>query len=330
MQSATLLTPCFNDFHCITHLLNEIELLNAHIPNLCAELIIVNDAPWDTIPQEQLKKLASQAKLSITVLNLHTNLGHQRALAVGLAWLQTRPAENNFTVILDSDGEDNPLEIPRMLQALEVSQSLACVAVRGERQEGLRFRIGYGFYQWLILVLSGQRLNYGNFMLLHPKALSVLANSPDTPIHVAASLLRSRLPLTRITSDRRRRYQGTSRMGGYANLIVHAFRAFSVMGDQISVRLLAFNLSLLLLSVSLAILALILRFSGWFSFAVSPGWTTLVLLMVFGYLVIASLVIFSLALSLATARSTVSASPAQLMRSCLNEVIVITAFDHHS
>lgn len=327
MNSATFLTPCFNDFNCAIRLIHEISLLENNNTSSCKEIIIVNDAPWDLIPRQEIEQLARKAKLSVTILNLLSNLGHQRALAVGLAWLQSRSAHHGFVVILDSDGEDNPQEVPRMFQALDASKALACVAVRGERKEGLRFRLGYGLYQWLVLYLSGQRLNYGNFMLLHPSALKVLAGSPDTAVHVAASLLRSRLPLTRIISDRRRRYQGTSKMGGYANLVVHAFRAFSVIGDQIAVRLLGLNISLLFISFSLAMLALILRFSGWFPFTASPGWTTLVLLMVFGFLVVASLVIFSLALSLITARSSALMSPAQLMQCYLDEVVTIS-FSH--
>ena len=306
--------------------MHEIARLSASTDGICAELVIVNDAPWNLIPKQKLSALAQQVKLPVTVLNLTSNLGHQRALAVGMAWLNAGPSHRDWIVILDSDGEDNPQDVPRMLEALKTSQTLACVAVRGERQEGLRFRLGYRLYQWLILCLSGQRLNYGNFMLLHPKALEVLANSPDTTSHIAASLLRSRLPLTRITSDRRYRYQGTSKMGGYANLVVHAFRAFSVIGDQIAVRLLAINISLIALSFLLTIGALILRFSTWFQFEVSPGWTTLVFLMVFGYLAITSMVIFSLALSLITARSAAALSPSQLMHAYLSDVVTVASF----
>ena len=88
----------------------------------------------------------------------------------------------------------------------------------------------------------------------------------------------------------------------------------------------AINISLIALSFLLTIGALILRFSTWFQFEVSPGWTTLVFLMVFGYLAITSMVIFSLALSLITARSAAALSPSQLMHAYLSDVVTVASF----
>ena len=48
------------------------------------------------------------------MLQLRRNLGHQRAIAVGLAYAEEHdPCD--VVVIMDGDGEDDPKDVPRLL-----------------------------------------------------------------------------------------------------------------------------------------------------------------------------------------------------------------------
>ena len=50
----------------------------------------------------------------VSLLELRRNLGHQRAIAVGMAYVEAnRPCR--AVVLMDSDGEDDPRDIPRLL-----------------------------------------------------------------------------------------------------------------------------------------------------------------------------------------------------------------------
>src|ERR1700722_18748072 len=102
---------------------------------------------------------------SVSILRLVTNLGHQRAIAVGLSRIAGR--ENfDIVVVMDSDGEDRPEDIAALIAASDAHPGEIVLARRVARSETRVFRAGYVLYKFLFRIFSGRTINFGNFSLL--------------------------------------------------------------------------------------------------------------------------------------------------------------------
>ena len=55
----------------------------------------------------------------VEVLHLRRNLGHQRAIAIGLAFVEAERPRCRAVVLMDSDGEDAPEDVPRLVARCE-------------------------------------------------------------------------------------------------------------------------------------------------------------------------------------------------------------------
>jgi polyisoprenyl-phosphate glycosyltransferase len=89
----------------------------------------------------------------VEIVTLATNVGHQRAIAVGLA-IATQDEETDAIVIMDADGEDRPQDIPRLIEAARGRDEFVVVAQRHERTESRAFKILYGLYNLLFTTLT--------------------------------------------------------------------------------------------------------------------------------------------------------------------------------
>lgn len=234
IEQVTLLIPVFNDW----------EALNALIPALdraltaggrSAAILVVDDGSQSE--PDMTAPLALQAVTAIEVLHLRTNLGHQRAIAIGLAHLEAQGAPD-AVVVMDGDGEDRPEDVGRLIQALEADGGLRVVfAERRRRSEGALFAFFYWVYRLVHLALTGERVRVGNFSVIPRYLLRRLVAVSDLWNHYAAAVFHARIPYTTLPTTRGTRYAGESRMN-LVSLVTHGFAAMSVFGDRIAVRLL--------------------------------------------------------------------------------------------
>lgn len=177
-----------------------------------------------------------QAGLGGVVLHLRRNLGHQRAIAVGMGYVADHEQTADAIVIMDSDGEDAPSAILRLMEGFSASPADVRVAERGKRSESLRFILGYKLYKLGFRCLTGQRITFGNFMALKPSALRRMAAMNESWSHLAASILLSHLQVEGIPVDRARRYAGQSRMN-FSALVLHGLRGVMVFKERVLLRL---------------------------------------------------------------------------------------------
>jgi polyisoprenyl-phosphate glycosyltransferase len=207
---------------------------------------------------------------AVRILRLRRNLGHQRAIAVGLAYIQ-KNVNCDAVLVMDSDGEDTPDGVVGLLQAYSNTRGASAIfAMRSRRSESLVFRFFYQIYRISHHGLTGISVRVGNFSILPSEYLNTLVVMSELWNHYAAAVFRSRLPFTMIPIPRGTRIAGTSRMN-FAALVSHGLSAISVFGDIVGVRLLISSLVGSLLAALGIILVVIIRL---FTHQAIPGWAT--------------------------------------------------------
>ena len=90
-----------------------------------------------------------QAGLEGVVIRLKRNVGHQRAIAIGINYVAENMPDIPCTIVMDSDGEDTPHSIRELVQPLRADNIDVVVAQRKSRIETLKFKTFYVIYKWL-------------------------------------------------------------------------------------------------------------------------------------------------------------------------------------
>lgn len=207
--------------------------------------------------------------LLVEVLRLRRNLGHQRAIAIGLAHAHEHTG-SDVVVVLDADGEDPPSGVPDLLAALDEATPRVVFAQRVKRSEGLVFRVLYQVFKLLHRLLVGRRVEVGNFSAIPRPLLERIVSVSEIWNHYAAGVYKARIPTTMVPIPRAKRLLGRSKMS-FVALVTHGLSAMSVWGEQIGVRLLVAT-SLLAGATMTALAAVVgVRF---FTALAIPGWAT--------------------------------------------------------
>ncbi len=271
-----LLIPVFNDWQAATSLLRLIN--DKHTGK--TEILFIDDASTTQIPDTfNIKNLENIAKVSI--LRLKRNLGHQRAIAIGLAYIEDKKLEYEAIVVMDGDGEDDPADIKRLYEACKNNDFKSVVfAGREKRSEGLVFKLFYFIYTKLFFGLAiGQKIGIGNFSIIPKNLLGNVTIISEIWNHYAIGLKRSKIPFTQIPTHRAKRLHGESKMN-FVSLLVHGLSAISIYGDMLGARMIAIVSSLAVINI-LAIMLLV--FIKLFTQIVVPAWTAsmIVLMMIF-------------------------------------------------
>jgi hypothetical protein len=263
-----VLIPIFNDWESLSRLLPRLDHSLA-ARALEARVLVVDDGSTGE-PKEDLIQRPFAALKRIDVLRLRRNLGHQRAIAVGLAYVEDclrAPA----VVVMDGDGEDDPADVPRLLEHLEEDGGGRIIfADRTRRSESLVFRVFYALYKLLHQLLTGQKVRVGNFSAIPEERLSSLVVVTELWNHYAAAVIRSRQPHRSIPTRRAVRLCGRSTMN-FVALVTHGLSAISVYGDVVGVRLLVLSVFLAAVMLTGIVIAMIVRLTT--EWAV-PGWAT--------------------------------------------------------
>src|SRR4051794_30742524 len=82
LMKVAVLTPVLDDWPAFGRLVQEVSSLSADLP-LAIEIVAVNDGSAESFDVSSLC-LSTGVICSIEVLHLGLNLGHQRAIAIGL------------------------------------------------------------------------------------------------------------------------------------------------------------------------------------------------------------------------------------------------------
>lgn len=169
------------------------------------------------------------------VIALKRNVGHQCAIAVGLDYVARHLPGARRVVVMDADGEDVPTTIATLLHVLSDSRVDVVVAQRRRRVASLRFKALHATYKLVFGLLTGRRIDFGNYMVMTGAAAQRLAAMGELRINVAGAVLVSRLRRRACLVDRGARYSGRSRMN-FAGLALHGMRALEILADEVLLR----------------------------------------------------------------------------------------------
>jgi len=226
----------------------------------------------------QIEALQS-AGVKGVVITLKRNVGHQRAIAIGLNYVAEHMPDMPCTIVMDSDGEDTPQSIRELVEPMQSPKVDVVVAQRKSRVETWRFKAFYVVYKALFQFLTGRKISFGNFMALKPAALKRLAAMQELWMHVAACVLTSKLRVQPQPIDRGPRFAGKSKMN-FVGLALHGFRALMVFAEDVLVRVGIICAFVALFTVGASAAAIALKLAGF----ATPGWFSValgILLLVF-------------------------------------------------
>ncbi len=263
-----IVMPVLDDWTSLRMLVRDIEVEMADV-GLPIEIIVVDDCSMEPAPDVIETGGVVQ---SIELVRLAMNVGHQRAIAVGVVHASRRE-DVTLLAVMDSDGEDRPAELRRLVQSARANPAHVYVAQRSRRSESLMFRSFYWLYRQTFQCLTGKSIAFGNFSLMPFAFVRRIATEPNIWNHFAASMVRSRLPLRHVPTVRGVRYAGQSKMN-FVSLVVHGLGAISVFSENVFVRILISSCAILTAAVLAGVGVLCIRF---FTDAAIPGWATSVL-----------------------------------------------------
>lgn len=267
-ERVTVLIPVYDDWESVALLLPLLdEAIRDHGP---VEVLLVDDGSVEP-PPAALEGFRPTAVARVRCLRLRRNLGHQRAIAIGLGWISAT-ADPPAVVVMDGDGEDAPGDVPRLIdECSRLGGKRVVFAARRRRSESLVFRVFYYLYRMVHRVFIGHSVRVGNFSIVPRACLQRLIVVSDLWNHYAASVFKARLPRAEIATTRGRRLVGKSTMN-FVSLVTHGLSALSVFGETLGTRLLILSCLLIVASsIGIGVIAVVVLTGA----ATLPAWTPL-------------------------------------------------------
>ncbi|MBK7861331.1 MAG: glycosyltransferase [Archangiaceae bacterium] len=226
-----VVTPSFLDTASFLELRRRIlEQVTGFDPLL---FVVIDDTGGADAEVKQLSALTDTR-----VLTPPFNLGHQRALVFGLRSLASELRDDDYVITLDSDGEDRPEDIPRLLAPLREHPDdtrLACLAWRTKRRETPLFKAMYAVFKLVFGLLTGVSIRTGNFAAYRGWLAKHVLFHPHFDNCYSSSLISLNVKVQQVPCERGTRYAGQSRMS-FLKLVTHGLRMMMPFTDRIAVR----------------------------------------------------------------------------------------------
>ncbi len=221
-----ILIPVYNDWKSLNFLLKKLDdNLKKKIDKI--NILILNDNSSEKIKISH-KKLVSIKK--IEVLTIPKNVGSQRAIALGLLYL--KKLKDDFIVtVMDSDGEDDPSQVPKMLRLASRHPNFVITSNRKNRKESKMIIFLYKIHLILTFTFSLKWISFGNFSSFHKKNISHLFID-NSPHFAHSSAVIKNCLIKRVYAKRKRRYFDKSKLS-LISLIEHSIRVNAVFFKSI-------------------------------------------------------------------------------------------------
>lgn len=244
MKKIYIVLPTYNDWKSLEKVL---EILNLRLKNLKKDIyiLIINDCS-----KEKFKKTKNFKNFKkIIVLNLKKNLGSQKAIYVGLKYLQKKIKDYNNAIIsiLDSDGEDDPKALKKLIQITERKKDFFIFASRKGRTENRFLKILNKARLYITLILTGKFINFGNFSSFPSSLLKRITLNDDIFLAFSSGVAKNYSKLFLYNVKKNKRFYDTSKVN-IKFLIIHSIKIISVFYKIVFLRTFLIMSFLLLIS----------------------------------------------------------------------------------
>ena len=230
MKKIVILIPVFNDWESLKKLLSEVNENVSNFKEIHFQCLIVNDS--STIEQPNLTR-PSNIK-SFEILNMKENRGHARCNAFGIRHVFQKK-DFDYLILMDGDGEDRPIEIKSLIEAINKKPTVSAVAKRVKRSEGPFFQFLYQVHKLITLIFTGQNINFGNYSILTKADVEKLHSKASLWSSFSGTVKKNIKSLNEINSVRGLRYFGPSQMSLF-KLLIHSFSIIAVFKYYVFLR----------------------------------------------------------------------------------------------
>ena len=228
MKKIFIILPLFNDWKSANKLLKKIDTnLNK---KFIINIIIVNDCSSEKIFIKKRKFLNIK---KIEVIDLKKNVGSQKAIYTGLKKLKKN--SNSIVVVMDSDGEDNPLKLKKLIIKAQKYSDSIIFARRSKRTENYFLKFLNNIRLFINFLLTGNFLNIGNFSAFSSKNLTKLLSNRNLTLAFSSGAIKNIRNCYFLDLKKKKRFFGSSKVNFYF-LIIHSLNIISVFYKEILLR----------------------------------------------------------------------------------------------
>ena len=253
MKKIIILIPVYNDWESLKKLIKEINEIIKDFNDINFECLIVNDCSTIQVPEI----IKPNKFKSIEILNMKENRGHARCNAFGIRYIFQNKKFDNL-ILMDSDGEDRPVEIKDLIEKINKNPNVSVVAKRIKRSEGLLFQLLYQIHKLITIFFTGKNINFGNYSILTKDDVRKLHSKASLWSSFSGSVKKHINSLNEINSIRGLRYFGPSQMSLF-KLVIHSLSIIAVFKYQVFLRSTIMIIALAFLNSYLGNLSIVLQ-----------------------------------------------------------------------
>ncbi len=270
-QSISVVVPIYNDQEVIAELYRRLRPVLEAITD-SYEIILVDDGSRDHSWEEMLQ--VRKANEHVRVVRLSRNFGQQSAIAAGLSL-----TSNDLIVLMDSDLQDRPEDIPTLIDALLADPHATMAIAQWEERKDSRMKLAVSrLFQRVSNSITEIHTvpRLGIFRVMKKAVVEELRNFPEKTATTVSLLYYIGSRYVAVPLKRDARFAGKSGYNLSKMLSLTFARIFSF--SMFPIRMVTYMGALLCVGSMVAALALIIyKLVG----NVVTGWTSMMVLMLF-------------------------------------------------
>lgn len=225
MTKFNILLPLYNDWRSVNLLIKKINKEFFRYKRF-ANILILDDSSTQKafLNINNLKNISS-----IRILTVNKNLGSQKIISVGLDFIKKK--KNEMIIVMDSDGEDDVLQINKLINKAIKNPNFLIVASRVRRREMFIFQLLYKAHLMLTYCFTFNWVSFGNYSCFHSKNIKKILKNNDSWLAYSSCVLKN-CKVIKIDTERQKRFFGKSKLS-FFSLFEHSFRVLSVYQTKI-------------------------------------------------------------------------------------------------
>lgn len=270
-QSISVVVPIYNDQEVIAELHRRLRPVLEAITDRY-ELILVDDGSRDRSWEEMLQVRRSNEH--VRAVRLSRNFGQQSAIAAGLSL-----TSNDLIVLMDSDLQDRPEDIPALIDALLADGQATMAIAQWEERKDSRMKLAVSrLFQRVSNSITEIHTvpRLGIFRVMKKSVVEELRNFPEKTATTVSLLYYIGSRYVAVPLKRDARFAGKSGYNLSKMLALTFARIFSF--SMVPIRMVTYMGAFLCIGSMVAALALVIyKLVG----NVVTGWTSMMVLMLF-------------------------------------------------